>query len=261
MATPIGAVIYRGPSLIDGAPIVVIVTKMQSAGTPNSKTGDMVQTYILRDDVEPTDAVKTGADVSICGDCVHRGQWDETRGRMVARTCYVNLGRGPLQVFRAYRRGSYPLLDPSDAAKLIRGRMVRLGTYGDPAAVPAKVWRSLVKHADGWTGYTHQWRRRIAQGLKRLCMASADSAGEAALAHSKGWRTFRVADSKAPNVGRETVCPASDEMGKRLQCIDCKACDGANGRRGSIRIAPHGAYISTKNLKALDARIIARAAA
>lgn len=255
------AVIYRGPSLIDGAPIVVIVTKMQSAGTPNSKTGDMVQTYILRDDVEPTEAVKTGADVSICGDCVHRGAWDETRGRMVARTCYVNLGHGPLQVFRAYVRGSYPEISPKECAEHIRGRMVRLGTYGDPAAVPVSVWRDLLKHAEGWTGYTHQWRRRIAQGLKRLCMASADSAQEAALAHAKGWRTFRVADPKAPNVGRETVCPASEEAGKLLQCVDCKACEGANGRRSSIRIAPHGAYASDQNLKALNARIIARAAA
>jgi hypothetical protein len=253
MATPKGAVIYRGPSLIDGAPIVVIITGLK--GSKNEKTGSMVQTYILRDDLDPVQAIRSGADSSVCGDCAHRGEGFK------GRTCYVNIGQGALSVWRAYHRGAYPLLDPSDAAKLVRGRMVRLGTYGDPAAAPAKVWRDLVKHAEGWTGYTHQWRRRIAQGLKRLCMASADSPEEAVLAHSKGWRTFRVSDPKAPNVGRETVCPASYEMGKRLQCIDCKACDGANGRRGSIRIAPHGAYSSAANLEALNARIIARAAA
>jgi len=250
-----GAVIYRGPSLIDGAPIVAIVTKLKRSGKANSKTGEMVQTYVLREDLDPVQAIRSGADSSVCGDCVHRG--DGFSGR----TCYVNVGQGALSVWRAYHRGAYPEMSPEECARLVRGRMVRLGTYGDPAAAPAKVWRGLVKHAEGWTGYTHQWRRRIAQGLRRLCMASADTAGEAALAHAKGWRTFRVVDSKAPNIGREALCPASKEAGKILQCIDCKACDGANGRRSSIRIAPHGAYASDKNLKALEGRIIARAAA
>lgn len=254
------AVIYEGPSRIDGAPIVAIVCKMQSAGKANRKTGDMVQTYILRADVDPVAAVKNGADVSVCGDCAHRGAWDADQGRMVGRTCYVNLGQGALSVFRAYTRGAYPAITPLQASRIIAGRMVRLGTYGDPAAVPPLKWRALLHFAAGHTGYTHQWRRRIAQGLKGLCMASVETAGEASQARAKGWRTFRIAPAAAPNVGREIVCPASDEMGKRLQCIDCKACDGANGRRGSIRIAPHGAYASAANLAGLDARLIARGA-
>lgn len=255
MATPKGAVIYRGPSLIDGAPIVVLVVKLRGAGKANAKTGDMVQTYILREDIDPVAAIRSGDDASVCGDCAHRG--DGFSGR----TCYVNVGQGALSVWRAYHRGAYPEMTPEECARLVKGRMVRLGTYGDPAAAPAKAWRALVKHAEGHTGYSHQWRKRFAQGLRKLCMASADSAEEAALAHAKGWRTFRVADAKAPSVGREIVCPASAEMGKRLQCVDCKACDGANGRRGSIRIAPHGAYASAANLEALQGRIIARAAA
>lgn len=250
-----GAVIYRGTSLIDGAPIVVLAVKLKGSGKANAKTGDMVQTYVLREDIDPVQAIRSGGDASVCGDCVHRG--DGFSGR----TCYVNVGQGALSVWRAYHRGAYPIMTPEEAAKLARGRMIRLGTYGDPAAVPSKVWRALVKHSEGWTGYTHQWRKRFAQGLRKLCMASADSAGDAILAHAKGWRTFRVADSKAPSVGREIVCPASKEAGKLLQCIDCKACDGANGRRGSIRIAAHGYQASTKNLEALEGRIIARAAA
>ena len=31
------------------------------------------------------------------------------------------------------------------------------------------------------------------------------------------------------------------EAGKKLQCTDCKACDGATGRKGSIAIIVHGA--------------------
>ena len=64
MANPTGYVIYRGPSLLDGAPIVAIAT-MQ---TSNRKTGNMVQTWILREDVSPVEASKAGADASVCGD-------------------------------------------------------------------------------------------------------------------------------------------------------------------------------------------------
>lgn len=252
------AVIYEGPSRIDGSPIVAIVCKMQSAGKANRKTGDMVQTYILRADVDPVAAVKTGADVSICGDCGHRGAWDADQGRMVGRTCYVNLGQGALSVFRAYQRGAYPRVTPREASRIIAGRMVRLGTYGDPAAVPATVWRALLRFAAGHTGYTHQWRQRFAESLKGLCMASVETPGEAFRARAKGWRTFRIAAAAAPNVGREALCPASEEAGQILQCADCKACDGASGRRSSIRIAPHGAYASAANLARLNARLIAR---
>jgi hypothetical protein len=62
-------IIYRGPSLIDGAPIVVIATYSDR----NKKTGTMLQTYIIREDVDPREASKTGADISICGTCPHRG--------------------------------------------------------------------------------------------------------------------------------------------------------------------------------------------
>ena len=64
-----GFVFYRGKSPIDGAPIVAIAT----LESKNGKTGDMVQTWILREDISPLMAIKTGADRSICGNCVHRG--------------------------------------------------------------------------------------------------------------------------------------------------------------------------------------------
>ena len=58
-------IIYQGPSLIDGSPIVAI-TVSQSG---NTKTGNMVQTYIIRADINPLEASKTGADYAICGAC------------------------------------------------------------------------------------------------------------------------------------------------------------------------------------------------
>ena len=51
---PLGYIAYEGKSLIDKSPIVVIVTALNKSG--NSKTGDMVQTFIIRSDVDPVTA-------------------------------------------------------------------------------------------------------------------------------------------------------------------------------------------------------------
>ena len=60
---PRGYVIYKDPSLIDGKPIVMIAI----TASRNTKTGNMMQTYIIRPDIDPMLANKTGADFSICG--------------------------------------------------------------------------------------------------------------------------------------------------------------------------------------------------
>ena len=73
-------VFYDGPSALDGAPIIGIAVLRSD----NRKTGDMVQTYILRADTHPVDALRDGSDASICGDCPHRARMVETvdkRGR------------------------------------------------------------------------------------------------------------------------------------------------------------------------------------
>lgn len=64
-------VIYRGPSQLDRAPIVVVASGFGIASR-NAKTGNMIQTFILVDGVRPSVARQTGADVSICGDCRHK---------------------------------------------------------------------------------------------------------------------------------------------------------------------------------------------
>src|SRR3989344_7004286 len=157
-----GAVIYRGPSMLDGAPIVVIATGLAKSSR-NEKTGDMVQTWIMREDMHPSEAGKAGADDSGCGNCPHRGA-----------SCYVQVWRAPAVVWKAHQRGVYPMAADLAAIRALgRGRMVRLGAYGDPAAVPAEVWSALCAEASGWTGYTHQWRK--APHLRQWCMASADS--------------------------------------------------------------------------------------
>ena len=198
----------------------------------------MIQTYILRSDMHPVDAIKSSDDVSICGDCVHRG--DDKR----KRTCYVDVGKSVSAIYKAFKRGSYSDMsrDLDHAADQLKGRKVRLGAYGDPAMIPADVWYELLTHAADWTGYSHQWRESWAQAHRELCMASADSIEDRDLARAMGWRTFRViAINSAPKLSREIYCPASPEGGNKRQCITCTACDGAlKPDSVSIAIVAHG---------------------
>jgi hypothetical protein len=230
-----GFVFYDGPSLIDGAPIIGIAVLESS----NVKTGNMVQTYILRADMAPLAAIASGDDASICGDCAHRGDKQIQR----KRTCYVDVAKSVQSVFSAWIRGAYPSVAPSDGARIVAGRIVRIGSYGDPAAIPARHWKSLIRRAAGHTGYSHQWRQWFARGLRSIVMASADSASDRDTARAMGWRTFRVRTADEPLAAREIMCPASDEAGFKRQCITCKACDGAarGSVQASVAIVVHGA--------------------
>jgi len=232
-----GVVLYEGPSRIDGKPVVAIACRITQA-SENEKTGAMVQTFILRRDIAPHLALKTGDDSSVCGDCklrpIHKGP---TR-------CFVRVYQAPLSVFNAYQRGRYAVpgvdFDAKLLAKLFEGLSFRIGSYGDPAAIPSRLWKTATRHVKNRTGYTHQWRRRIGSGLKNLCMASADSASDVASASAKGWRTFRVRKHDAPTLDVESICPASREGKRRTQCDNCGLCQGATIAARNIVIADHG---------------------
>jgi len=232
-----GIVLYEGPSRIDGAPIVAIACRIAAASN-NAKTGAMVQTFIMRQDIAPHKALKTGDDSSVCGDCklrpIHKGP---TR-------CYVRVYQAPLSVWNAYQRGRYAVpgvdFDAALLPELFAGLSFRIGSYGDPAAIPAAVWKKATRKVKNRTGYTHQWRKRIGVGLKNLCMASADNESDVATATAKGWRTFRVRKHDAPTLKTESICPASEEGGRRTQCDTCGLCKGATIAARNIVIADHG---------------------
>jgi hypothetical protein len=227
---PTGYVLYKGPSLINGKPIVVIAI----LGSDNVKTGNMVQTYILPDNGGlPVANAYALEDEAVCGDCTHR--------RGLDGSCYVNLGQGVTVVTKSYLAGKYPESLPDATAKCT-GRMVRLGTYGDPAAVPVHVWQSLLQNAKGWTGYTHQWNKTwIDPKILQFCMASVDNDQQFLQAQSMGYRTFRVRAENQPLLAREFMCPASEEAGKRKLCTECKACDGGvDTHKASPAIMVHG---------------------
>ncbi len=238
------SIIYNGPSLIDGKPIIVVAIIKSG----NIKTGNMIQTHIIRKDINPLEASKTGADYSICGNCKHRGESTNNpdKKQAINRSCYVNIGQGPAQVYKAFIKGNYPdYSNNPDYIQLIgKGKMIRLGTYGDPAAVPAHVWNNLLKDSIGHTGYTHQHDQR--PDYSRM-MYSADTAQEAQEAHKKGYRTFRVIPVKewqeqgaGAILGGEILCPASEEAGKRVTCDKCKLCTGSTKQGKSIAIIAHG---------------------
>ena len=234
MIKPNGIILYRGPSLLDGNPIVVIATGLNSKST-NEKTGNMVQTWILREDVSPIDAVKSGADSSICGNCKHR--W------FSGGSCYVMVWQAPLSVYDAFKREIYSNASLEEITAIGRGRKVRIGSYGDPAAVPVEVWQALTARASAWTGYTHQWLDGAAEALKPYVMASADTVQEGLDARANGWRTFRIRDlNNAPLADDEFICPASAEAGYKTDCASCKACMGTSAKaKANPVIIVHGA--------------------
>lgn len=250
------AILYSGPSVLDGAPIVLIATgiklppkrnrKPGKGAKSNRKTGAMIQTYILRADMSPLQAIKRRKDGAICGDCVHRGVMPVARAAKYPadRSCYVQIGQGPRTVYDAFRRGVYSPMDPQELAAIrrITRQSLRSGTYGDPTAVPAYVWRQLVGKSPKHTGYTHQWQWRQAHAT--TLMASVDSPAQAQEAQARGFRTFRVRPIGAPILAGEIECPASERAGKRTTCDACGLCDGRRGwddRRRNITIESHGA--------------------
>lgn len=231
-----GLVVYDGPSHLDRAPIIVVLTGLNTRST-NSKTGDMVQSYIIRADVDPMTAARTGQDVSICGECEHR---PTLAAALNKPPCYVNKAHGPAAVFRGFLRGIYPTATPQQAAARLAGRVLRLGTYGDPAAAPAQMWQTLTDAAAGHTGYSHQWQRPgfDFDQWRGLVMASADNLDQAARANLHGMRVFRVTTAADRQPG-EVICPASAEAGKRTTCAECRLCAGTSKAARDVVIQDH----------------------
>jgi hypothetical protein len=222
MKKPTGYVIYDGPSNINGEPIIAIVT-MKSV---NEKTGDMVNMWIMHKDVRPTEAAKTGQDASVCGDCDLR--------HFNNGACYVVLHQAPLNVWKSFHRGNYPELPSYD---LLEGMEVRFGSYGDPYAIPYDILNNIKSKCKNNTGYTHQWKNDDAKEMMATNMASADSIEDAKLAHSKGYRTFRVTHDIEDLLPNEIVCPFYTHG---VKCKTCNLCSGNASKAKSIVAPVHG---------------------
>lgn len=217
MKLPRGAVLYEGPSMLDGAPIVAIATFTSR----NRKTGPMAQTWIMRSDISPTEAIMDGRDSSVCGGCPQR--------HFLKGACYVEVARAPLGVWRAYKRGVYSQPLPISVFERFK---VRIGSYGDPSSVPASVWNELIQHARGWTAYSHH--PKVQPELIKLAMISADTPAQARSYQAKGYKTFRVKTEDQPLMKGEIECLA-DTQG--ITCMECGIC---NASGPSVAINVHG---------------------
>jgi hypothetical protein len=214
-----GKTIYTGQSMLDGQPIKAIATGTAKA-SDNAKTGDMLQLWIMPTTSKPTEAVKNGADSSVCGVCPHRPSVAKSWGY---KECYVNVGQAPNAVYRT----TYPETGNTRAVP------VRLGAWGEPTAIPFDVLSPLT--ANGHTGYTHTWRDCDIR-YQDILMASVDSPEEQAQAVAAGWRTFRCRTPEEPLLAGEISCPASKEAGYKSQCAKCLLCSG-NTRKGAKNVA------------------------
>ena len=250
-------VVYDGPSAYDGSPIVAILQR----GSDNSKTGSMAQLWILSAESDPITASRTGKDYSVCGNCPHRGNANHNKSTGWAdnRGCYVNLLHGPLGKYKAYEKGLYKRAETiGEVGALLQGQGLRLGAYGDPAALPPGLCELLASMAEFTTSYTHGHTvfndaTKIAP-VASFSMASADNPQDALKAQSKGFRTFRVIPvkeweekGKGALLSREILCPASNEAGNIVQCNECRLCNGTKSKAKSIAIVAHG--VAKKNIK------------
>lgn len=220
-------VLYQGPSQIDGKQIKVKVV----GKSRNAKTGGMVQTHILRADIEPHKALKTGDDESVCGQCPLRPA--------LGGGCYVLTFQGPLSTYRSEKDNTQAV-----SKALAKGQGLRLGSYGDPTAVPVEKWAALLEQADYHTGYTHQWREPYAQAYKGILQASCNSMQDVIEAKAMGWKVFATWKGINGQQFREagllaTRCPSDPGLDSKRTCEECRLCDG---KRADIWIAPHGTH-------------------
>jgi hypothetical protein len=229
---PNGRVLYEGPSLIDGAPIVVIATGFTERSA-NDKTGGMIQTWILRQDIPPHHAFRGPEGESVCGDCPHR----------LNATCYVSWWQAPLSVWTCWKSGAgYAPATPSD----FDGVLLRAGSGGDPCAAPAHVWLPLFARCADHTGYTHQWRNPIGAWARGFLQASCDGLTDYLDATAHGWATFLVTPADTPAPAGTVHCAASAERGHKTTCAACTLCDGATA---NVVIHAHGSRASRVALR------------
>jgi hypothetical protein len=189
----------------------------------------MLQLWIMPHGVHPLDAVRSGGDRLVCGDCRGRpgsGGW-----------CYV-YPNPLLSIWRGRARWRRLEIDK------LPDRPIRLGAWGDPAFLPFPFLSALVADRRS-TGFTHQWRA-CDQRLRSVLMASVDTAEDAREARKQGWRTFRVRLPGEPLLSFEADC----ESVSGATCIECLSCHGGRAPCRSIEV--HG-YLAARYAKFREA--------
>lgn len=226
---PRAITLYRGPSMLGAGNILVVLTASDNRklGTTGRDARPVVQVWIL-----PEDGLTT-TDSCCPADCPFRPTAEGAAGG-----CYVDP-----RVWRSVRRAALKREVEAPLAwdLLVEIRpFVRLGAFGDPAAMPPELVADILHYSVGHTAYTHAWRRPTSAWLRPVAMASCESSADATAARAMGWRTYTVAHS--PSEG-EIPCPSL----RGVKCAECGLCDGRRGRPApSISIPPHGGTVARR---------------
>ena len=242
--------LWRGPSVIDGHPVVLLA----QLASRNSKIGGAVGLYIWSQRNKPSVMRGTGG---MCPKCP------------IKAVCYNQSGRltSVYDKSWAVRVASGRVLKPEreDFSRHLSGRLLRWGVDGDIGAVPLEVIRAVnaaTGLASGHLAYTHHHKRTE---LQSVAMASTGSFAEAVKLEKMGWRCYLSLPARGWN-GRkdrftgkikadfvELVRTGKRESGlllwcslcpnytSGLKCSSCKMCDGLSGNRAGHIVAPlHG---------------------
>ena len=217
---------------LNGESIYTVMT----FGSKNRKVSDFSSNQISHhvDGVDPIRASSAGMDEAICGDCDFRGVWDNEKGKMSNRMCYVNLGAGEYQKHVGFINGKYPdLTDLDDCQKKfvissIEKWLTRFGSYGDPMS-NRKVFRKLLKmvraHNGMYTGYTNMWKNKKNHFSKSSIMASVVSKSDYDHANDLGFRTYRTKLPEDKLLPGESNCPYP-----KVTCDQCGLCSGTDNK-------------------------------
>lgn len=222
---PTGYTIWEG--IVAEQEVIAVVT----LSSDNEKTGNMLQIWFLNKNTPPVAAASAGLDqVTVCQGC-------PLAGIGKARSCYVNLGQAPNNIYNTAQRGGYPFLAPKNYAKAFGGRFVRFGAYGNPSLLPIELIKLIAEHSNGWTGYFHDWLqmgKEKALEYGRYFMASTENDFKLSVAKAWGLRVFHASQEKPEGM---LECLNTTHG---IQCIDCRLCAGKSKPAKDIWIKPHG---------------------
>jgi len=236
----------------EGADIFAALTGLTKM-SKNKKTGAMLGVSILPLAEKPSDSIKHKNDGPQCGGCAlaaHTpGPW----------SCYVNpvglnsVWGATVAVAIAQKTWRYAEYSGKKTISKMVDKFlqlspvpIRLGTYGDPALLPLRLLKKLVRGRK-YTGYTHQWET-CSPEYSAYLMASIDHSNNKADAIALGYRTYRILGELDTLDSDEIMCP-HDSHG--VQCADCRLCsgNGVEAKNIAVRISGPPNKVSQYNTK------------
>jgi hypothetical protein len=188
--------------------------------------------------------------------------------------CYVQIVHAPRSVWESWDRQGRPGTNWTEIGAILpltqdaRDHGLRLGSYGDPMAVPSEVWIDLIDALmpRSVVGYTHQWRDLGAfasntvriEWFRENVMASADSIADAEFARDLGWRVFLATPTGTTVPAGFVQCPATRDQNP-LTCRQCGICNGTQGKatRASVYLWEHGMRSQSKGKRSAALAVLA----